>query len=115
MADYAYIKLSAADQARLAPSDPGPDDEACDCGGASADCPDRDDTHDPVSRPAHYLFDDGVEVIALTEQLNFNCGNIVKYAARAGRKGTPADAIQDIDKAIWYAQRERARLQRRAF
>lgn len=97
MADYTHIKLSAADQARLAPNDPGLDGEAC----------------DPVARPAHYLFDDGVEVIALTEQLNFNRGNAVKYTARAGRKGTPTDAIQDIDKAIWYLQRERARLQRR--
>ena len=60
--------------------------------------------HDPVSRPAHYRWlPNGVEVIDVTEQLNFNLGNVVKYVLRADHKGEP---IQDLEKARWYLARE---------
>ena len=45
----------------------------------------------------------GFEVIQLTETLNFNLGNVVKYVARAGKKG---DLREDLTKAAWYLQRE---------
>ena len=62
--------------------------------------------------PAHYQgFSNGAQVIDITENLNFNRGNAVKYLARAGAKD-PAKEIEDIKKAIWYAQRELARLER---
>ncbi len=62
-----------------------------------------------VNHPAHYQFPGGVETIDLAEQLNFNRGNIVKYASRAGRKAT-ADKIDDLEKVIWYAKREIRRI-----
>lgn len=64
---------------------------------------------DMVNQPPHYKFDNGVEVIDLTEQLNFNCGNAVKYLARAGRK--TEDALEDLKKAEFYVKREIARVQ----
>ena len=44
------------------------------------------DKHDPVNSPAHYTAYKGLEVIDLTEQMNFNRGNAVKYICRAGLK-----------------------------
>ena len=35
--------------------------------------------------------------------LNFNLGNVAKYVSRAGKKG---DALQDLEKAKWYLERE---------
>lgn len=64
---------------------------------------------DPVSNPAHYTSYRGIEVIQLTEQLNFCKGNAVKYIARAGLK-SPDTEIQDLEKARWYIDREIARL-----
>ena len=61
--------------------------------------------HDEVNHPAHYTAYVGVEVIQLTEQMNFNRGNAVKYIARAGLKSY-ATEIQDLEKAAWYIQRE---------
>ena len=60
---------------------------------------------DPVS-PDHYRFHN-FEVIDLTEQLNFNRGNVIKYVARAGRKGYE---LEDLQKAAWYLNREIARI-----
>lgn len=64
---------------------------------------------DPVNHPAHYTAYNGIEVIQLTEQMNFNRGNAVKYIARAGIKD-PATEIQDLEKAAWYINREIRRL-----
>lgn len=63
-----------------------------------------EEVSDNVSNPAHYQFNT-VEVIQLTEQLNFCRGNVVKYVARAGNK-TSADELEDLRKAAWYLQRE---------
>lgn len=61
--------------------------------------------------PSHYTSYKGIEVIQLTEQLNFCRGNVVKYVARAGLKGLSLDAeIQDLEKAKWYLEREIARV-----
>lgn len=72
------------------------------------------DECDPVNHPSHYAegWSNGAEVIDITENLNFNRGNAVKYIARAGRKdGTTT--IEDLEKARWYIDRELDRLQRK--
>jgi hypothetical protein len=63
--------------------------------------------NDPVNHPKHYTkHPSGVECIQITEHMNFCLGNAVKYIWRADLKH---DAIEDIDKAIWYLQREKLR------
>lgn len=64
---------------------------------------------DPVNHPSHYTAYNGIEVIQLTEQLNFCRGNAVKYIARAGLKD-PDKEIEDLEKAAFYIQREINRL-----
>ena len=63
---------------------------------------------DAVDHPAHYTAYP-VEVIQLTEHLNFCRGNAVKYIARAGLKD-PDREIEDLQKAAWYINREITRL-----
>jgi hypothetical protein len=59
---------------------------------------------DMVNNPVHYTqHPSGVEAIEITEHFNFNCGNAIKYIWRAGLKG---NAIQDLQKAAWYIERE---------
>jgi hypothetical protein len=62
---------------------------------------------DPVNHPAHYKVG-GIETIDFIEakRFNYNMGNAVKYIARADYKG---DRKQDLEKAIWYLQRELGR------
>lgn len=62
---------------------------------------------DTVDHPPHYQAVPGIECIDVVEHLSFNIGNAMKYLWRAGHKG---DAVEDLDKAAWYIQRERARL-----
>lgn len=65
--------------------------------------------YDPVNKPKHYNeHPSGVECIQITEHMNFCCGNAVKYIWRADLK---ADAIQDLEKARWYIDREIQRRQ----
>lgn len=66
---------------------------------------------DSVHRPSHYTegWSKGSEVIDITENLNFNRGNAVKYIARAGRKDA-ATELEDLHKAQWYLNREIGRL-----
>lgn len=65
-----------------------------------------------VDHPAHYGGSDNpYEAIKVIEAwgLSYCLGNAIKYISRAGRKpGQPATL--DLDKAIWYLQRERSRL-----
>lgn len=67
--------------------------------------------HDPVHHPAHYTFG-SIEVIEVIEdwQLGFHLGNAIKYIARAGKKG---DALEDLEKAKWYLEREMKKLRAR--
>lgn len=59
---------------------------------------------DPVNHPKHYTnHPSGVECITVTEQMSFNLGNAVKYIWRAGEKG---NFVQDLEKAMWYVNRE---------
>ena len=59
---------------------------------------------DVVNSPAHYTAYP-VEVIQLTEHMNFCRGNAVKYIARAGLKD-PDKELEDLKKAAWYIDRE---------
>lgn len=65
---------------------------------------------DNVNSPAHYTAYP-VEVIELTEHMNFCRGNAVKYISRAGLKD-PAKEIEDLMKARWYIDREITRLEK---
>lgn len=63
---------------------------------------------DKVNNPPHYTqHPSGIECIDVTEHMNFNLGNAVKYIWRAGLKD---EAIDDLRKAIWYINREIKRL-----
>ena len=66
--------------------------------------------NDVVNRPAHYT-DGKIEVIDFIEDkgLNFHRGNAVKYISRAGKKDKSKE-IEDLQKAIWYLERECKRL-----
>lgn len=73
---------------------------------------DVDEHFNPVDHPAHYTqHPSGVECIEVTEHFNFCLGNAIKYIWRAGLKGA---AVQDLEKAIWYLQREVARIKLRS-
>ena len=65
---------------------------------------------DPVNHPSHYTRFPGIEVIQLTEHLDFCRGSAVKYLARAGAKDS-AKEIEDLKKARWYVDREIERLE----
>lgn len=65
---------------------------------------------DPVNHPLHYTSHPascpcgrGIECIQITEHMGFCLGNALKYIWRADLKG---DAIQDLEKARWYIDRE---------
>lgn len=61
-------------------------------------------THDPVNHPTHYTaHPSGIEVIRVTEHMNFCLGNVVKYVLRCEHKGAP---LEDLKKARWYLDRE---------
>lgn len=62
---------------------------------------------DQVEHPQHYTsHPSGVECIQITEHMNFCIGNAVKYLWRTDDKG---DAIENLEKAKWYIDREIAR------
>ena len=66
--------------------------------------------NDLVNNPKHYTqHKSGIKCIEITEHLNFNRGNAIKYAWRANDKGA---TLQDFDKAKWYVNREISRLER---
>ena len=65
---------------------------------------------DPVHHPAHYnAHPSGVECIAIAEHMNYCLGQVLKYIWRAGLKD---GAVQDLEKARWYLDREIDRIQR---
>lgn len=58
---------------------------------------------DMVNHPPHYTeHPSGVECIQITEHMNFNIGNAVKYLWRADKK----NGLEDLKKAAWYINRE---------
>lgn len=59
---------------------------------------------DSVNSPEHYTsHPSGIECIQITEHMNFNIGNAVKYLWRADKK---TNALEDLKKASWYIKRE---------
>lgn len=69
--------------------------------------PTDDKTHDAVNHPKHYTsHPSGVECIAVTEHMNFNVGNAIKYLWRTDHK----NGLEDLKKAAWYINREIERL-----
>ena len=69
---------------------------------------------DMVNHPQHYTSTgakckcgEPIEVIQITQELNFCLGNVVKYVLRAGKKG---DRIEDLRKARRYIDFEIERL-----
>lgn len=69
------------------------------------------DIDEAVNHPSHYNAGK-YEVIDVIEdwQLGFNLGNTVKYLARAKHKGKEKE---DLEKALWYLEREIEELERR--
>ena len=61
--------------------------------------------------PSHYKAYP-VEIITITECMNFNRGNAVKYITRAGLKDSEEE-LTDLKKAIWYLNREVERITKR--
>jgi hypothetical protein len=65
---------------------------------------------DHVNHPKHYNSDpSGIETIDYIEHKSLCIGTAIKYLDRAPYKG---HQIQDLEKAIWYVQREIQRLGR---
>lgn len=63
---------------------------------------------DNVNHPKHYTkHPSGVECIQITEHMGFNLGNAMKYIWRADLKG---NQIEDLEKALWYINREIQRI-----
>jgi len=66
--------------------------------------------NDLAINPKHYTqHKSGIKCIEITEHLNFNRGNAIKYAWRANDKGCTRE---DLQKCEWYINREIKRLQR---
>lgn len=60
--------------------------------------------------PHHYkAHPSGIECIDVIEHMSLNVGNAVKYAWRVGLK-PGEDSITDLEKAVWYLNREIKRL-----
>ena len=68
---------------------------------------------DMINHPSHYT-DGKIEVIEFIEDknLNYHKGNAIKYICRAGKKD-PQKEIEDLQKAIWYINREIRNIKRR--
>ena len=58
--------------------------------------------------PEHYKCFSNIEAIDVTENFNFNLGNVIKYVWRAGRKEGESK-VDDLTKAMWYLSREISR------
>lgn len=76
-------------------------------------------THDAVNHPKHYTSSPAacsacghpIECIDITEHMGFNLGNTTKYVWRCDLK---LDAIEDLEKAAWYLNREIQKRKREA-
>jgi len=67
-----------------------------------------DDYVEKVNHPQHYGgTHNPYEAIKVIEawELGFCLGNVVKYISRAGKKDSNKE-IEDLEKALWYLQRE---------
>lgn len=63
--------------------------------------------NDQVNHPRHYTsHPSGIECIQITRHMGFNLGNAFKYIWRADLKN---DALEDLEKAVWYIMDEIAK------
>ena len=75
-----------------------------------------------VNHPKHYGGEDNpYEAIKVIEawNLNFNLGNCLKYISRLGKKpngnlSNYEKILEDLEKALWYLQREIERFKKEA-
>lgn len=76
-----------------------------------ADIEKRKAEHEAVNHPDYYK-GNGIEAIDVIEawNLDFCLGNTVKYIARCGKKSDKA--VEDLQKAAWYLNREIARIEK---
>ena len=59
-----------------------------------------------ISSPAHYTYGDYQAIDVIEDwKLNYHLGNALKYICRAGKKD-PSKKAEDLEKAIWYLERE---------
>jgi len=58
---------------------------------------------DAINPPHYQNHPSGIQCIQITEHMNFCLGNAIKYIWRAGLKN---NAIEDLEKARWYLDRE---------
>lgn len=63
-----------------------------------------------INHPKHYnSLPSKIECIDVVEHFNFNTGNAIKYLWRHGLKG---EALEDLEKALWYVKREIERVKK---
>jgi hypothetical protein len=62
---------------------------------------------DAINPPHYQSHPSGIQCIEITEHMNFCLGNAIKYIWRAGLKN---NAIEDLEKARWYLDREIERI-----
>ncbi len=63
-----------------------------------------------VNHPKHYnIHPAGIECIDVIEHMTWGIGTVIKHLWRAGLKDSES-TLKDIDKALWYLNRERERL-----
>lgn len=73
---------------------------------------------DKINNPKHYTsHPSGIECIEISEHHNFCIGNAIKYLWRAGLKADAGKSgrdklIEDLEKAVWYIQREIKRIKK---
>lgn len=58
---------------------------------------------DTINHPHHYAYSHEPIDVIISWELDFCLGNVLKYIARAGKKGP---AVEDLKKAMFYLQRE---------
>lgn len=69
----------------------------------------RKPEYDTVEKPKHYNnHPSGIECIQITEHMNFNIGNAMKYLWRTDLK----NGLEDLKKAKWYIEREIKRVEK---
>ena len=64
-----------------------------------------------VVHPDHYNWIPGVECLDVAEHFSFNLGSVLKYIWRGPFKKDSAESIIDYRKAIFYLEREIARIE----
>lgn len=87
-----------------------PGNPMLDCSQCRLDKLQVEKPYEHVNHPKHYNeHPSGVEAIDIIEHMPFNIGTAMKYLWRAGLKpNQPME--QDLDKALWYINREKERL-----